>query len=263
VGSFHGRTLGAISATGQPKYQKPFTPLPDGFAQVPFNDIEALKAATTDKTVAILLEPIQGESGVRPADGAYLQAVRDWCDEQGLLLILDEVQTGMGRTGRWWAWQHYGIVPDVMTVAKALGGGFPIGAMIAGERADCFEPGDHGSTFGGNPLATTVSLAVISEIERRGLVDNALEMGEHLAEGLRGLASKYPAVAGERGMGLMRALALNADVAPQILRSALDLGAIINSVGGRTVRMVPALTITAEQVDEAVDILDRALGVIS
>ncbi|MHB8571583.1 MAG: acetylornithine/succinylornithine family transaminase [Candidatus Dormibacteria bacterium] len=258
-GSFHGRTLAAINATGQPKYQKPFYPALDGFQQVPYNDLAAMRAATTDKTVAVLVEPIQGESGVRPADPAYLTGLRQWCDEQNLLLILDEVQTGMGRTGRWWAWQHYGVQPDVMTVAKALGGGIPIGATIANERADCFTPGDHGSTFGGNPLAATAALTVISEIERRGLVEHALEMGEHLAAGFQQLASRHRAVAGERGLGLMRALVLNQDLAPLLLRSSLDQGAILNAVGQRVLRMVPPLVITAAQLDEGVAILDRGL----
>ena len=163
-GSFHGRTLATVTAGGQHKYSDPFKPLPDGFVHVPYNDLDAIKAATTEKTVAVMLEPVMGEIGIIPAAKGYLEGVRKWCDEKGLLLILDEVQTGIGRTGKWFAYQHHGITPDLMTLAKGLGGGIPIGACLASPRADVFEPGDHGSTFGGNRLACTVALSVLAVI---------------------------------------------------------------------------------------------------
>src|SRR5229473_786264 len=174
-GSFHGRTLATITAGGQPKYSDPFKPLPEGFVHVPYNDLDAIKAATSAHTVAVMLEPVMGEIGVVPAELGYLAGVRRWCDDQGLLLILDEVQTGLGRTGRWFAHQHHGITPDVMTLAKGLGGGVPIGACLAAPKADVFEPGDHGSTFGGNPLACAAALAVLNVIERDRLVVNAVD----------------------------------------------------------------------------------------
>ena len=180
LGSFHGRTLATVTAGGQPKYSDPFKPLPDGFIHVPYNDLGAIRAATGAQTVAVMLEPVMGEIGIVPAKPGYLVGVRKWCDEKGLLLILDEVQTGLGRTGRWFAHQHHGITPDVMTLAKGLGGGVPIGACLAAPNADVFEPGDHGSTFGGNPLACVAALAVLKVIERDGLVGHAAEMGEML-----------------------------------------------------------------------------------
>src|SRR6267154_580255 len=200
-GSFHGRTLATVTAGGQHKYSDPFKPLPDGFVHVPYNDLDAIKAATTEKTVAVMLEPVMGEIGIIPAAKGYLEGVRKWCDEKNLLLILDEVQTGLGRTGRWFAHQHHGITPDVMTLAKGLGGGLPIGACLAGPRADVFEPGDHGSTFGGNPLACAAGVAVLRTIEEEGLVGHAAEMGDLLDGALRDLGAQDV-----RGRGLMRAV---------------------------------------------------------
>src|SRR5438094_7184077 len=203
TGSFHGRTLATVTAGGQPKYSDPFQPLPTGFVHVDYNDLDAIKSATTDKTVAVMLEPVMGEIGVIPAAGGYLEGVRRWCDEKDLLLILDEVQTGLGRTGRWFAHQHHGITPDVMTLAKGLGGGIPIGACLAAPKADVFEPGDHGSTFGGNPLACAAALAVLEVIERDGLIGHSAEMGEHLHDALKTIGAREL-----RGVGLMRAAAL-------------------------------------------------------
>src|SRR5205085_2777975 len=198
--SFHGRTLGAMAATGQPKYQEPFTPLVPGFKHVPYGDLEAVKKATTEQTVAVMVEPILGEAGVIVPPDGYLRGLRAWCDESDLLLIVDEVQTGFGRTGRMFAYQHEGMVPDVMTLAKGLGGGVPIGACLAAPRADVFEPGDHGSTFGGNPLACTAALAVLKVIEEEGLVGHAAEMGDLLAAGL----GELDGVTLVRGRGLMQ-----------------------------------------------------------
>ena len=246
LGSFHGRTIATVTAGGQSKYSEPFQPLPDGFVHVPYNDLEALKAATTKQTVAVMLEPVMGEIGVIPAAPGYLEAVRKWCDEQDLLLILDEVQTGIGRTGRWFAHQHAGITPDVMTLAKGLGGGVPIGACLAAPRADVFEPGDHGSTFGGNPLACAAALAVLHVIDRDALVGHAAEMGEMLDAALRELGGQDV-----RGRGLMRAVQFAEPKAKPFQQACLDAGVLVNAVDDHTVRFVPPLIISPAQIDHA------------
>jgi predicted acetylornithine/succinylornithine family transaminase len=245
-GSFHGRTLATITAGGQPKYSDPFKPLPGGFVHVAYNDLDSIKAATTETTVAVMLEPVMGEIGVVPARDGYLAAVRRWCDEQGLLLILDEVQTGLGRTGRWFAHQHHGITPDVMTLAKGLGGGVPIGACLAAPKADVFEPGDHGSTFGGNPLACAAAIAVLHVIERDGLVGHAAEMGEALNTAISGLGGKEV-----RGIGLMQAVEFTEPRAKAFQQSCLEAGLVVNAVDDNSIRFVPPLIITAEQIDRA------------
>jgi predicted acetylornithine/succinylornithine family transaminase len=254
IGSFHGRTLATVTAGGQPKYSDPFKPLPDGFVHVPYNDLDAIKAATTPRTVAVMLEPVMGEIGIVPAAKGYLAAVRSWCDAQGLLLILDEVQTGLGRTGRWFAHQHHGITPDVMTLAKGLGGGVPIGACLASPRADVFEPGDHGSTFGGNPLACMAALTVLSVIERDGLVGHAAEMGELLHGALLGLGVKDV-----RGIGLMQAFEFAEPRAKAFQQSCLESGLIVNAVDENSVRLVPPLIITGAEVDRAQATMQEAL----
>jgi acetylornithine aminotransferase/acetylornithine/N-succinyldiaminopimelate aminotransferase len=253
--SFHGRTLAAVAATGQPKYSEPFAPLPPGFRHVPFGDLDAVRAATDRETVAVMVEPIQGESGVVPPPDGYLRGLRDWCDERDLLLIFDEVQTGLGRTGRWFAHQHEGALPDVMTLAKGLGGGVPIGACLAAPRADVFEPGDHGSTFGGNPLACAAALATIATIEQEALVAHAAEMGELLAERLGAL----PHVRQVRGRGLMQAIVLDQPRAREVQLKALSEGVIVNATDDETIRLVPPLIITARELDESVTRLRRAL----
>jgi predicted acetylornithine/succinylornithine family transaminase len=258
-GSFHGRTLATIAATAQPKYQEPFAPMPDGFHHVPFNDLGALRAAVDEGTVAVMLEPVQGESGCVPADPDYLRAARRLCDEQNLLLILDEVQTGMGRTGTFYAFQGYGVVPDVLTLAKGLGGGLPIGVCLAGERADVLEPGDHGSTFGGNPLACTAALAVLRVIEQEGVIDNARVVGGYLRESLARLAGDFEVVEGVRGLGLMQALLLRQDVAQRLQLEALKNGLVINAIGERVVRLVPPLVIGKPEVDQAIGILAASM----
>jgi acetylornithine/N-succinyldiaminopimelate aminotransferase len=255
LGSFHGRTLATVTAGGQHKYSDPFQPLPDGFVHVAFNDIDALKAATTSKTVAVMLEPVMGEIGVIPSAPGYLGAVRKWCDEQNLLLILDEVQTGMGRTGKWFAHQHHDVTPDVMTLAKGLGGGVPIGACLANPRADVFEPGDHGSTFGGSPLACTAALAVLDVIERDALIGHAAEMGGLLHAILEALPGKST-----RGIGLMQAVEFEEPRAKAIQQACLDAGLIVNAVDDHTLRLVPPLVITADQIDRAGSILREAVG---
>jgi len=249
-GSFHGRTLAAVTAGGQAKYSDPFKPLPPGFVHVAYNDLDAIKGATTDRTVAVMLEPVMGEIGVIPAREGYLEGVRAWCDERDLLLILDEVQTGLGRTGRWFAHQHHGITPDVMTLAKGLGGGVPIGACLAAPRADVFEPGDHGSTFGGNPLACTASLAVLAVVERDGLVGHAAEMGELLRSALDGLGAKEV-----RGLGLMQAMEFEEARAKPFQQACLDAGVVVNAVDDHTVRFVPPLIISPEEIDRAHEVM--------
>ncbi len=246
LGSFHGRTLATVTAGGQPRYSDPFKPLPEGFMHVPYNDLEAIKAATGPRTVAVMLEPVMGEIGIVPARPGYLEGVRRWCDEQGLLLILDEVQTGLGRTGRWFAHQHHGITPDVMTLAKGLGGGVPIGACLAAPKADVFEPGDHGSTFGGSPLACTAALAVLHVIERDGLVGHAAEMGELLHAAVQDLGGKEV-----RGLGLMQAVEFEEPRAKAFQQACLDARLVVNAVDDNSIRFVPPLIITAEQIDRA------------
>jgi predicted acetylornithine/succinylornithine family transaminase len=261
-GAFHGRTLGALAATANRRYQAPFEPLPRGFVHVPYNDVSALESAIDGTTCAVMLEPIEGESGVLPLEPGRLAAIRRLCDERDVLLILDEVQTGMGRTGRWWAHQHEEAAPDVMTVAKGLGGGFPIGAILAAPRADVFEPGDHGSTFGGGPLACAAAVAVMRAVDSEDLVRHAAEMGDYLAESLSALAEHGAPIAGVRGRGLMLGVALNEDLAPRVAAAALDEGLIINAVGARTLRIVPPLVITREEVDEALQRLSRAFAAV-
>jgi predicted acetylornithine/succinylornithine family transaminase len=245
-GSFHGRTLATVTAGGQPKYSDPFRPLPTGFVHVAYNDIDAIESATTDKTVAVMLEPVMGEIGIVPAAPGYLKRVREWCDQKNLLLILDEVQTGLGRTGRWFAHQHAGVTPDVMTLAKGLGGGLPIGACLANPRADVFEPGDHGSTFGGNPLVCSAASAVLHVIERDGLVGHAAEMGELLHGSLKDLDANEV-----RGLGLMQAFEFEEPKAKPFQQACLEAGLIVNAVDDHSVRLVPPLIISADQIDRA------------
>ena len=255
AGSFHGRTLATVTAGGQDKYSDPFKPLPDGFVHVPFNDARAVEQATTDSTVAVMLEPVMGEIGVIPAAPGYLESVRSWCDRKNLLLILDEVQTGLGRTGRWFAHQHAGITPDVMTLAKGLGGGVPIGACLANKRADVFEPGDHGSTFGGSPLACAVAATVLGVIERDGLVGHAAEMGELLATATLDLGAQE-----SRGAGLMRAFQFEEPKAKAFQQSCLEAGLIVNAVDDHSIRLVPPLILTATEIDRAHGIMKKVAG---
>jgi predicted acetylornithine/succinylornithine family transaminase len=254
TGSFHGRTLAAVTAGGQHKYSDPFTPLPPGFVHVAYNDIDAIKAATNEHTVGVMLEPVMGEIGIIPAAPGYLTGVRAWCDANNLLLILDEVQTGLARTGRWFAHQHHGITPDVMTLAKGLGGGVPIGACLAAPRADVFEPGDHGSTFGGNPLACAAAIAVLSVIERDGLVGHAAEMGGVLHDALLDLGAKEV-----RGLGLMQAFEFAEPRAKAFQQSCLEAGLIVNAVDDNSIRLVPPLIIGSAEIDRAHSIMRKAI----
>jgi predicted acetylornithine/succinylornithine family transaminase len=258
--SFHGRTLGSLAATGQPKYQAPFTPLPEGFFHVPINDADALRTAVNDTTAAILLEPIQGESGIHPLTDEYLRAAREAADSVGALLILDEIQTGIGRTGTFFAFEQTPVVPDVVTLAKGLGGGVPIGVMLVREPAAVFHLGDHGTTLGGNPLTAAAALATLRVLDDERLMDNARSMGARFAAGLASLVADGLATE-VRGRGLM----IGVETAGPIARTAMaiardDHGLLVNATGDTTLRIVPPLTISADEVDEAVRRLGAALA---
>jgi predicted acetylornithine/succinylornithine family transaminase len=254
TGSFHGRTLGALAATGQPHYQAPFEPLPGGFRHVAPNDVAALEAAVGDETCAVLLEPIQGESGIHPLTDAFLLAARAACDRAGALLIFDEVQTGIGRTGTFYAFEATPVVPDVVTLAKGLAGGVPIGAVLARESASAFQPGDHGTTLGGNPLACAAALATLRVIADEDLMANATVRGAQLAAGLAPLGTEV------RGRGLMVGLETHGPIAKRVVELARERhGLLVNATGDTTLRLVPPLTISAAEVDEAVERLGAAI----
>ena len=258
--AFHGRTMATITASGNAKYREPFAPLVPGFVRVPFNDLEAIKKATTGKTAAVLLEPIQGEGGVNvPADD-YLPKLREWCDKAGILLMLDEVQTGVGRTGKLFAHQHYGIEPDVMAVAKALGGGFPIGAFLAKDHCAVLGPGEHGTTFGGNALACEVGYTVLKYMLDHDMPGQAAKRGEYVERKLHSLADKHSMVTEIRGKGLIWAIELDRPVAEEAVNQCGKEGLLINNVKPTALRIIPPLTVTEEEIDEAVAIVDRVLG---
>ncbi len=259
LNSFHGRTYGAVTATGQPKYHQGFEPLVPGFRYVPFNDVVALEAAVTDKTAAVLLEPIQGEGGVYPATEEFIRVAREICRQRGALLIFDEVQCGLGRTGRFLAQEHYGVTADITCLAKALGGGFPIGALLATEEvASAFAPGDHASTFGGNPLAAAAALAALRTIEEEGLVANAVQVGSYFREVLEKLRAQSDLITEVRGRGLMLGVVVKVP-AKRLVSLCQERGLIVNAVKEDTLRFVPPLTISREDVDRAVAILQAAL----
>jgi acetylornithine/N-succinyldiaminopimelate aminotransferase len=257
--SFHGRTLTTVAATGKPAFQKDFTPLPPGFVHVPFNDVDAIKGATTERTCAVLLEPIQGEGGVNVPSDRYLADVRAWCDERKLMLVLDEIQTGVARTGAMWGYQHSGIEPDVMTLAKGMGGGVPIGAFLCKEEFSVFDPGDHGSTFGGNPLACSAGVAVMTYVLENDVVGHVRRVGEHAMERLQALRARRTDIADVRGKGLLLGVEFHEDRAAEILSRCMERGLLINTVSPKTLRLVPALTITREEIDEALDVLESVL----
>ena len=260
INSFHGRTLAAITATGQPKYQQGLEPLPAGFKYVPFGDIEALKEAIGPHTCAILLEPVQGEGGVNVASQEYWDQVQGLCREQGLLLILDEVQCGLGRTGKFLTYMHYGLKPDIVTLAKALGGGFPIGAMMATERvAAAFQPGDHAATFGGNPLASAAGLAAMNSILNDGIISNTEKVGNYFKDRLKELMAKYPVISEVRGLGLMLGAQLTVPGAG-VVSYCQKKGLLINCANGNVLRFLPPLIITEADVDQVVALLDDALA---
>jgi acetylornithine/N-succinyldiaminopimelate aminotransferase len=261
--SFHGRTLATTAATGQATYQATWAPLPDGFKQVPFNNLEALEAAISDKTVAVLLEAVQGEGGIWVGQKEYIEGVRRLCDEKNLLMICDEIQAGMGRTGRFFAWEHYQVRPDIITLAKGLAGGVPIGAMLANARADLFVPGDHGTTFGGNPIACAAGVATIRTILEENLLENARQMGEYWDAKMQALCKKYDFIDSPRGIGLMRAVNVQGGLAGRIVDKALSHGVLLNALGGSTLRIVPPLVVNRDDLDEAAVSLDQALAEIA
>ncbi len=257
--SFHGRTLAALTMTGQAKYQEGFQPLPAGFKIVPFNDIAAVEKTISDKTAGIILELIQGEGGINLAANDFVLALRKICDEKKILLIVDEVQTGIGRTGKMFAYEHYGIIPDIITLAKALGGGLPIGAMIAKkEIADTLTSGKHASTFGGSPLICKASLAVFKAIHKEKLLKNTVEMGGYLKEKLSALAKKYAIIKEIRGLGLMLGIELTI-AGKEIIEECVKDGLLINCTHDKVLRLMPALNVTRKQADKAVGILDKAM----
>lgn len=259
LASFHGRTLGTISATGQDKVKAGFNPLLPGFHYVPFGDAEALRQAITPRICAVMLEPVQGEGGVRVAPPGYLAAVRQICDEHDLLLVFDEVQVGCGRTGSLFAYEQDGVAPDIMTLAKALAGGPPIGAMIATEKvAECFGPGTHGSTFGGNPLMATAALAAMHTLIEDGVLDNCVAMGNYLRSRLEEFKDRYPFVKEVRGRGLILGMELTIP-GGDIVSRALERGLLINCTANTVLRFLPPLIVTPEEIDEALAILDGIL----
>ncbi|MFW6126000.1 MAG: acetylornithine transaminase [Chloroflexota bacterium] len=258
--SFHGRTLAMVAATGQTKHQEPYTPLPAGFINVEYDSVDAIKKATSSTTCAVLLEAVQGEGGVNvPSDG-YLGAVRDWCDEKGLLLILDEIQTGMGRLGTLFAYQQSGIEPDIMTLAKGLGGGVPIGAFLAKERASVFSPGEHGSTFGGNPVACAAGYATVKYLLEHGVIENCREVGEYLKEALLKLEAKHDFVVDVRGRGLLQAMQFTGEIGQEVVSACPEAGLLLNPVRPNAIRFMPPLIIGEREVDEAVAVLDTVLS---
>jgi acetylornithine/N-succinyldiaminopimelate aminotransferase len=271
--SFHGRTLATVTATGQPKYQKNFSPLVPGFDYVPYNDIAALELAIANldnperQVAAIMLEPLQGEGGVRPGERAYFQRVRQLCDEKGILLILDEVQVGIGRSGKLWGYENLGIEPDIFTSAKGLAGGIPIGALLCKASCNVFQPGDHASTFGGNPFACAAALAVCHTLEAESLLNNVQQRGVQLRQGLEAIAQAYPALIAEvRGWGLINGLELHANSTVSsidIVKAAMEAGLLLVPAGPSVVRFVPPLIVSAPEVDEALTILGQVLRKIS
>ncbi|MGD2180667.1 aspartate aminotransferase family protein [Lusitaniella coriacea] len=271
--SFHGRTLATITATGQPKYQKYFDPLVPGFEYVPYNDLEALENTIADldegnrRVSAIFLEPLQGEGGVNPGDLEYFQEVRRICDETEILLVLDEVQVGMGRTGKFWGYENLGIEPDIFTSAKGLAGGIPIGAMMCKESCAVFEPGNHASTFGGNPFACGTSLAVAQTLEKENLLENAQLRGEQLRENCRAIAQQYPKIfTAVRGWGLINGMEINAEIelsAIDLVKAAMDEGLLLVPAGPKVLRFVPPLIVSKEEVEQATQILAKIVAKIA
>ncbi|HYL60439.1 MAG TPA: aspartate aminotransferase family protein [Candidatus Acidoferrales bacterium] len=258
LGSFHGRTLATLSATGQERYHQGFHPMMPGFRMAPYDDVGALDRARRDETVALMVEPIQGEGGVVVPRADYLKRLRDYCDRNNLLLILDEIQTGLGRTGRFFAYEHAGIKPDIVTLAKALGGGIPIGAMIAkAEIAASFTPGSHGSTFGGNPVACAAALGVLDALEQDGVLENATAVGGYLLERLRAMAKSYDRIAEVRGLGMIIGVVLKHDARP-LVDACIKEHLLVNGTAGNVLRLLPPLTLTREEADAGLAVIENA-----
>ena len=259
LNSFHGRTLAMAAATGQPHYQEQWQPLSPGFVNVPYDDIDAIKEATNDETCAVMLEPVQGEGGVNVPSPDYLRQVREWCDENNLVMILDEVQTGLGRLGTLFGYEQFGVEPDAITLAKGLGGGVPIGAFLAKEKFCLLAPGDHGSTFGGNVLTCAGAAAVVDFVIKNDVSANVRAMGQRLNQGLESLKSRYPIITEVRGLGLLLAIQLNAEIAPQLVARSNEEGLLLNPLRPNAIRLMPPLNVTADEVDEALEKLEVAL----
>jgi acetylornithine/N-succinyldiaminopimelate aminotransferase len=260
LNSFHGRTLAMVAATGQKKFQEPYTPLPGGFVNVAYDRIEAIEEATTSQTCAVMLEPIQAEGGVNIPSDDYLREVRDWCDQKGILLILDEIQTGMGRIGTLFGYQQYSVEPDIMTLAKGLASGVPIGVVMAKSKADVFQVGEHGSTFGGNPLACAAACATLKFIIDNDIPGSVDRVGRYLSARLEALRSKFDFVVDVRGRGLLKALEFDRDIADSVLMACLDRGLLVNKVKPNTLRFIPPLIIGEKEVDQAMGILEEVLA---
>lgn len=261
---FHGRTTGALAATGTARYREPFEPLSPGFKHVPWNDLDAVRAATGPRTVAVLLEPIQGEGGVNMPAAGYLKGIRDWCTENNLLLILDEIQTGIGRTGTLFAYEQEGIEPDIMCLAKGLAGGVPIGAVLAREElAAHLVPGDHGTTFGANPLATATGLATLSHIIEEDIPARAAAASERLVARLRSIEDRLPAVNEVRGRGMLLAIGLTRDTAAEVVAACRERGLLVNNVRPNAVRLMPPLNVSDAEIDQACDILEQAIVAVA
>ncbi|MBE0481186.1 MAG: aminotransferase class III-fold pyridoxal phosphate-dependent enzyme, partial [Dehalococcoidia bacterium] len=254
--------LAMVAATGQAKYQEPYIPLPDGFASVEYNNVSAIKRATNRETCAVMLEPVQGEGGVNIPNDSYLAEVRSWCDQKGLLLILDEVQTGIGRLGALFGYQRFGVEPDIITLGKGLGGGFPIGAFLAKDKASVFAPGEHGSTFGGNPLACAAGYAVCKFIIDQEVPARVMESGGYLRTEFEKLRESFRWIVQIRGMGLLAAVQFKDEIADRIVRACLERGLLLNAVRPNAVRFMPPLNITTGDIDEAISILRPVLGEI-
>ena len=259
MNSFHGRTLAMTAATGQARLQEPYVPLPEGFVNVEYDDVKAIQKATGSQTCAVMVEAIQGEGGVNVSADDYLKQVRSWCDERGILLIMDEVQTGIGRTGTLYAYQQSGMEPDIIALAKGLGGGVPIGAFMAKEAASVFTPGEHGSTFGGNPLACAMAYAVLKYVLEHGVVENCRRVGQYLMSRLCELGATFDFVTEVRGRGLLIAMQFSSNMAGAVVRACLEAGLLLNDVKPNAVRFVPPLIIGEAEVDEAVGILGEVL----
>lgn len=257
--AFHGRTLAMVTAGGTEKYRAPYAPLPPGFVHVPFNDVDAIKRATNDKTLAVFLEPIQGEGGVNVPDDDYLKQVRAWCDERGILLILDEVQTGFGRTGKLFAYQLYDAEPDIITLAKGIGSGVPLAAFMAKEHCAVFQPGDHGTTYGGNPLMTRVGHAVVSYIIENNIPDRVADLGQYVERRLQSIEDRFDFVSAVRGKGLIWAIQFDREIGEAVTLRCLEEGLIANNVRPNALRITPPLTVTEEELDEGLDIIERVL----
>jgi acetylornithine aminotransferase/acetylornithine/N-succinyldiaminopimelate aminotransferase len=261
VDSFHGRSMGSLAATGNARYQEPFGPLLPGFVHVPWNDVDAIKGATGQQTVAVMVEPIQGEGGVNMPAPGYLRAIREWCDESGLLLILDEVQTGVARTGTLWAYEQEGVEPDIMTLAKGLAGGVPIGAVLAREEiAAHLVKGDHGSTFGGNALATAAGLAVMRYVLDNDLPARVRQASDRLMTRLRSLEDRLDVVTEVRGRGLLVAVGLARDCSAEVVDQCRQRGLLANNVRPNAIRLMPPLNVSDDEIDRACDILEAAIA---